>query len=669
MKRLSPRNAQVRSSVSAIYRTICPDAYEKWAASFWESSGIDPSRREKFHDRVAGLYDIVLPDDANAGSKLLFAIQTFFAEVVRRFVQERSNGILLDAPFFPWNDHAISNDLFFQFFEHKRDELDFFAETYQQLYPAAARKALGEFYTPDWLARYLIRQIDASDETILDPACGSGVFLLAAVERLQSQNMGSEEILKRIRGFDLNPLAVLMARANIALKLDLNGKNEQEIPVFLKDSILDNPGQDEFQAFHVVGNPPWLNWDRLPKRYRDKTKPLWEHYGLFNLSGSEARYGGAKKELAQLMICRVADQYLKQKGKLAVVLPFSVFQNQKSAGGFRRFQLPDGTPLNVLGVDDFSETKPPLFSGVGTKPATLLLKKGNCTKFPVSVRRWKTAKRFEIHQAEPTNADIPGSPWQIAKKDLKINAKIESRSSSDYRAYLGANTGGANGVYWLEIIGPSSQSDHLIRVRNLPKNGKLELPQIEAEVEKELVFPLLRWRDVARFQAKTPDRFILLPQDPSTRTGIPIETMQKKYPAALHYLQRFETELRSRAAFRKYQIESPFYSMYNVGWQTMTPIKAVWRRMDKMIRAAVLEPIKHPLIGTKTIVPQETCVLIPCESRDEANYLVELLNGNEIAEIVKSLGSSGSKGFGSPGILDFLGIRRFCDKNKTIETE
>lgn len=657
MEILSSRNSLVRSSVASIFRSTCLDSYNKWAALFWEASGVNPNLRQEFHSKIAKQYDFILPDEANAGSKLLFAIQTFFAEFVKRFVRERLNGLSLSDPFFSWSDVIISNDLLSRFSEQTADDLDFFAKGYQQLYPVMARKALGEFYTPDWLAKYLIRQIDDSNGSILDPACGSGIFLSAAIERLQSQNIDSDEILNRIRGFDLNPLAVLMARANIALKLGL--RQEKVIPVFLKDSILDNPNKDEYQAFNIVGNPPWLNWDRLSKQYRDKTKPLWEYYGLFNLSGNEARYGGSKKELAQLMIYRIADQYLKQKGKLSVVLPLSVFQTRKSGEGFRRFLLPNGTPLNVLAVDDFSEIKPPIFTGVGTKPATLFLEKGYSTEFPVPIKRWKTRTQSESFRGEPTNTNLPGSPWKIGKKSLQSNSKIESRGPSDYQAYLGANTGGANGVYWLEIIGPSNESDRLIKVHNLPKSGKLELPQVEAEIEKDLIFPLLRWSDVDRFQAKKPSRFILLSQEPKMRTGISLNVMQKKYPAALDYLKRFKTELRNRAAFRKYQSESPFYSMYNIGQQTLAPFKVVWRRMDRMLRAAVLEPMEHPLLGTKPIIPQETCVLIPCQTKEEAEYLVDLLNGNEVAEVVESLGVVGSKGFGSPGILNDLGIRRF----------
>ena len=89
----------------------------------------------------------------------------------------------------------------------------------------------------------------------------------------------------------------------------------------------------------VVGNPPWIAWDHLPPAYRAATKPLWEKYGLFSLSGNEARHGGGKKDLSMLMTYTSADRYLKPHGRLAFVITQTVFQTRGAGDGFRRFRL------------------------------------------------------------------------------------------------------------------------------------------------------------------------------------------------------------------------------------------------------------------------------------------------------------------------------------------
>lgn len=656
MQSLSPRNPVVRQTIGEIFRSVGENEFERWSSLFRKSNGIDPFLRQPFHDIVARHYGMELPDSGIAGSRLLFAIQTFFAGVVRNTVRDELGWTLSDS-YFGQIPTEIPSALI-----HPNPGRDSFGEAYRKLYPAPARKALGEFYTPDRLAEFLVSQIDRPDEAVLDPACGSGIFLLASIRDMLERKQDSETILRHIHGFDLNPLAVLMAKANLALTLKI--RDERSIPVFLRDSILHDPDETEYRRFHILGNPPWLNWDRLPDDYREKTKTLWERYGLFSLSGNEARYGGAKKELAQLMILRVTDLYLKPGGRLAMVLPASVFQTRQAGEGFRRFRLPGGVSLRVLQIDDFSALAGELFPGVGTKPATVLLEKGSETRFPVPCRIWDSQRSHRNASACPVDPQHEGSPWAIQPDVVSDSVSKPNlpTTPSDYRAFLGANTGGANGVFWVEILGPSETSPHRIRIRNLPECGKLPLRKIEAEVEKELVFPLLRWGDVDRFQIRPPSRFILLPQDIDRRCGIDLETMQTKYPKTLAYLERFEPELRRRAAFRKYQASAPFYSMYNIGRQTIASVKVVWRRMDTELRAAVVRPLDHPFLGLKTIIPQETCVLIPCESIGEANYLVDRLNSRKIAEKVRSFSAVGSKGFGSPGILNFLGIRRFSQK-------
>lgn len=647
MHTLTSRNPVVRRSVRALFESVDASRLDLWERLLSESCAIDPNRREPFHESVARAYDIPLGTGPREGFRLLFAIQTFFAAVIKKIVSDRL-GFELDDPHFSWARPLLPETP-----TCPTGLSDVFGGVYRNLYPAPARKALGEFYTPDWLATLLLRQLDSGESPILDPTCGSGVFLLAGVRMMLARGIAPQTILERIRGFDLNPLGVLMARANIALALEL--ETDRAIPIFLRDSILEEPRESERERFDLVGNPPWLNWDRFPQDYREKTKPIWERYGFFSLSGSEARYGGAKKELALLMVFRTVDLYLRPGGRSAMILPSTVFQTGKAGEGFRRFRLPDGQGLRVLRVDDFTELAVKPFPEVASRPATLLLEKGAETVFPVPYFRWKDQETQTAFWASPIDSKRPESPWSI-RNDKNT---VADRKKSDYRAYLGANTAGANGIFWFEPLGPSPLGEHLVRVRNLPACGKQVLETVTTDLEKELLYPLLCWKDVDRDRIRTPSRWILLPQDIKLRRGIEEARLREEYPKTFHYLKHFEQNLRDRAAFRKFQSSSPFYSMYNIGWQTLAPIKVVWRRMDSRLRAAVVETVDHSLLGRKVVVPQETCALIPCESIDEARYLVEILNSDVIEERIRSFSPIGSKGFGSPGMLDYLGIPRY----------
>ena len=133
---------------------------------------------------------------------------------------------------------------------------DLLKKLYQYLVPKEVRHRLGEYYTPDWLAELLLNEVGYDGNTLrrfLDPACGSGTFLVLAIQRAikhgrEKEKMPDLEIAKRIVaniwGFDLNPLAVIAARTNYLFALGdlvneiLNKGGDIEIPVYLADSVL-----------------------------------------------------------------------------------------------------------------------------------------------------------------------------------------------------------------------------------------------------------------------------------------------------------------------------------------------------------------------------------------------------------------------------------------------
>lgn len=129
---------------------------------------------------------------------------------------------------------------------------DILKDLYQRLLPRSIRHRLGEYYTPDWLAQRVVNQVTGSPDRldsatrVLDPACGSGTFLVEVISRMV-QNVEDTEsdrvlskILENVVGFDLSPLAVQAARVNYLLALAplLPHRSEPiSIPVYLADAV------------------------------------------------------------------------------------------------------------------------------------------------------------------------------------------------------------------------------------------------------------------------------------------------------------------------------------------------------------------------------------------------------------------------------------------------
>ena len=100
--------------------------------------------------------------------------------------------------------------------------------------------------------------------------------------------------------------------------------------------------------------------------------------------------------------------------------------------------------------------------------------------------------------------------------------------------------------------------------------------------------------------------------------------------------------------------------MYDVGPYTIAPIKVVWRRMDRRINAAVAEPRRRSLTGPSA-GDSARDLLADCEPRRATRPIIcaRCLNSALTNFIICSHAVRGGKGFGTPGMLDYLRLRQF----------
>ena len=233
------RSEIARYGVGALVEAVGRDAGGKvnaslrqWAELFRKTCGQDWPRPKARLDRLARHYDV--PHDPARPEVMLFALQSWYVllvkllvghalaamrgrkspaeEAVTGDVQEVVVSLMQGGSFsalavtdpwagepFDWIVQAWSESLAqaasaaaVRIAGYDPAEIVAFAAAggdllkplYESLFPRAVRHALGEYYTPGWLAEHVLDQVGYFGEgRLLDPTCGSGTFLLAALGR------------------------------------------------------------------------------------------------------------------------------------------------------------------------------------------------------------------------------------------------------------------------------------------------------------------------------------------------------------------------------------------------------------------------------------------------------------------------------------------------------
>jgi hypothetical protein len=230
---------------------------------------------------------------------------------------------------------------------------DILGNLYERFLDPASRKDMGEFYTPQFVADYILDAIGFKGEPgpILDPACGSGTFLFRAIElAIQSFRQKGipyrdaiEQAVKLVHGLDVNIFAAFIAQLQVIWHLfphlRLAGATqipelkiyggldslESGIPATL-EQYFQAPREDAARTIRdaryrfVVGNPPYIRAERL------KVPTRWSDY--------YKRVATGKKDVAYYFLCRaieggehttgVLPPWLEDGGRMGFIVSFGI---------------------------------------------------------------------------------------------------------------------------------------------------------------------------------------------------------------------------------------------------------------------------------------------------------------------------------------------------------
>lgn len=156
-------------------------------------------------------------------------------------------------------------------------DLELFGQIYETfLSELQSAGTLGEFYTPRAVTQFMTEMVNPKhDETVLDPACGTGGFLTAVIEHLKSSASkiaDREAIAHNVRGWEYKPLPYILANTNLIL-------HDVVTPSIQFGDSLQRPLSEYSRKDRVdviIANPPFggvvsnNNENNFPQTYRTK---------------------------------------------------------------------------------------------------------------------------------------------------------------------------------------------------------------------------------------------------------------------------------------------------------------------------------------------------------------------------------------------------------------
>ena len=224
----------------------------------------------------------------------------------------------------------------------------------------------GEFFTPAPVVELAVQAIKPkSNEKLIDPACGSGGFLLGAVEHIYqetSYNQIRHYIMNNIYGIEFNPDVSLTAK----LLMEMKGGNESNIICANSFDVEDQHGiydialtNPPFGRRGKVEDPTVLNKYDLGKKWIPSDKGSWMK--------QKSILCARPPEILFIEKCL---KLLKPDGRMAVVIPDGLLQNPSLS--FVRHWIK--SQAGVIGVISLpQETFIPF--GTGVKTSLVFLRK------------------------------------------------------------------------------------------------------------------------------------------------------------------------------------------------------------------------------------------------------------------------------------------------------
>lgn len=453
----------------------------------------------------------------------------------------------------------------------------------------AARDEYGDWQTNMKLALsvcQLIKQMGADPRIIIEPTCGKGHFILAALQTFDN--------IEEIYGVEIyEPYIDTLKISILQHFLDHPGTKKIKIRLF-HQNIFDfdfDPIKKSFNKREIlaVGNPPWVTNSKLSTI---QSNNLPKKSNIKRTKGIDAITGKGNFDIAEYICGQIFDFLEGENATFAFLLKNSVIKNLIYEQKKKRYQITHLTQYNIDAREEF---------GASVAAALLYAKMGNGCSQQCRIRDFYSLKSVQEYG------------W------VNNNFVSDIGSYNQYR-YM---DGKSPLTWWSGIKHDCSKVMELTL-----KDGKFINGFGQAvEIENNLIYPLIKSSDIKKDLITTTRKYIIITQK---ATSEDTDWIRESYPLTYKYLDEHAALLDNRKS--SIYRNRPRFSLFGIGDYSFKRYKVVISGLYKEPHFSFVGEIDG-----KPAMLDDTCYLLGFDSQKEAHVTLQLLNSPPVQAFIRSL--------------------------------
>lgn len=433
---------------------------------------------------------------------------------------------------------------------------------------------------------------------------------------------------------------------NIKTLFDLIKNNADSIWTYVLRNMYKPVALSHRKVDLIIGNPPWLGLNNMKnEKYQDYVKERSKYYHLVDMKKTQ---NISNLNLASLFFCQCIDQYLKDGGKIAFVMPQSVLVSSQHEN-FLKFEYPEVELQMLYDLEGVS----PLFR---IPSCVIFARKGSKTKYPIDLHH--VSGKLKGNNMQLTEA--------ISLLDFKPLKFTPQKRSNVHSYYYDKFSQGAQIIprsFWFVDIESSSflgfnpTCPFVKSSENKDAKAPWNNVKIDGNVEKQFIFTTILSKDVIPF-GYLKRRLVVLPvliHDNKTKLITDSKQSEISQLSFSKYLEKAEKlwdenapikSKKNMSIYDRVDYQKDLTSQISVGGYKILYVKSATYMTSCVIdqNEDYNLAVDNNDFMVSGFFAEGTTYFYHTNSKEEAYYLLAILNSKTLDDLIKPLQSRGSFG-------------------------